>query len=71
MTCPVCQGQLEYQRSVHTVSRPEYHLVIYELPVWMCRQCDQVMYTESQMDALDKLIHTTDRHVTALLEASP
>ncbi len=71
MTCPVCTGQLERRPSVHTISRSNYHLMIYELPLWLCRQCGQAMYTESQVDALDALIHNTDRHIAALLEVSP
>lgn len=71
MTCPRCCGRLERQPSVHTISRSSYHLMIYELPVWLCRRCGQALYTESQVDALDELIHNTDRRVAALLKASP
>lgn len=71
MTCPVCNGRLQRRSSVHTVSRSTYHLMIYELPIWQCRRCGQAMYTESQVDALDELIHETERHVTALLKTSP
>ena len=71
MTCPVCCGQLQRRPSVHTISRSTYHLVIYELPLWMCQQCGQAMYTEGQVDALDDLILNTDRYISALLEASP
>lgn len=70
MTCPVCSGQLERRPSVHTISRSHYHLMIYELPLWLCRQCGQAMYTESQVDALDELIYNTDRQIAALLQAS-
>jgi len=45
--------------------------MIYELPLWLCRQCGQAMYTESQVDALDELIQQTDRQILALIEASP
>lgn len=38
MTCPVCTGELERRPSVHTISRSNYHLMIYELPLWLCRQ---------------------------------
>lgn len=71
MTCPVCAGQLERRLSVHTVSRSTYHLMIYELPIWQCRRCGQAMYTENQVDALDDLIHETDKRIAALLSASP
>lgn len=71
MTCPCCFGRLERRSSVHTISRSSYHLMIYELPVWMCQQCGQALYTESQVDALYELIYSTDRHMVALLEASP
>ncbi|MFQ5857839.1 MAG: YgiT-type zinc finger protein [Anaerolineae bacterium] len=71
MTCPVCCGQVQRQASVHTISRSSYHLMIYELPIWLCRRCGQAMYTESQVDALDDLIHAIDRRVVALLDASP
>lgn len=71
MTCPVCCGVLERRPSVHTISRSTYHLMIYELPLWLCRQCGQAMYTEGQVDALDELIHSTDRRIAALLGASP
>ena len=70
MTCPRCCGQLERRPSVHTISRSNYHLMIYELPLWLCRQCGQAMYTESQVDALDDLIHNVDLNVAAVLEAS-
>lgn len=71
MTCPVCYGPLDRRPSVHSISRSRYHLMIYELPLWLCRQCGQAMYTEGQVDALDELIQQTDRQIRALIEASP
>lgn len=71
MTCPLCYGRLECRPSVHTISRSNYHLMIYELPVWLCQQCGEALYTESQVDALDELVHNTDHYVATLLEASP
>jgi peptide subunit release factor 1 (eRF1) len=46
-------------------------MMIYELPLWLCRRCGEAMYTESQVDALDELIQSADRYVAALLKASP
>ena len=71
MTCPVCCGPLERRPSIHTISRSRYHLMIYELPLWLCRRCGEAMYTESQVDALDELIQNADRYIAALLDASP
>ncbi len=71
MTCSVCCGPLERRPSVHTISRSQYHMMIYELPLWLCRRCGEAMYTESQVDALDELIQSADRYVAALLKASP
>lgn len=71
MTCPTCSNQLQRRPSVHTISRSRYHLVLYELPMWMCHECGETLYTESQVDALTDLIYETERKVMALLEVSP
>lgn len=71
MTCPRCGGRLQLRPSVHTISRSTYHLMIYELPVWVCRQCGEALYTEDQVNTLADLMHETDRRVAALLRASP
>lgn len=70
MTCPVCSNPLHLRSTVHTISRTEYHLTIYELPLWMCQGCGQALYTEVQVDALEQLIRQTDEAVASLIDAS-
>ncbi len=68
--CPVCFGPLRLRSTVHTISRAEYHLTIYELPLWMCQSCGQALYTETQVEALQQLIRRADEAVSSLIDAA-
>ena len=39
MECLYCRGELVRERISYAATRRGYHLIIDEVPAWVCRQC--------------------------------
>jgi YgiT-type zinc finger domain-containing protein len=47
----------------YTLSRSGYHLLIDEVPAWICQQCGEVYFEEEEVDAIQDLIKTLDSKI--------
>ncbi|MFQ6059005.1 MAG: type II toxin-antitoxin system MqsA family antitoxin [Anaerolineae bacterium] len=70
MQCFHCQGELRRGKSTYTVNRDGYHLIIENMPAWVCQQCGEALFEEEQVDAIQRLIRETDANVELLLQVA-
>ena len=70
MRCWQCQGELKRGKTTYTVNRRGYHLVIDDVPAWICAQCGEPLFEEKQVDAIQSLIRKMDADVPLLLETA-
>ena len=47
----------------YTLSRNGYHLLIDEVPAWICQQCGEVYFEGEEVDAVQDLIKTLDSKI--------
>jgi YgiT-type zinc finger domain-containing protein len=66
MKCIHCQGQMEKGTAPFHVDRNGYHLVLDTVPAWVCKQCGEVYFEETEVDSLQALIRTMDAQLEAL-----
>ena len=70
MKCLHCHGELKRGKTAYTVNRRGYHMIIDDLPAWVCTQCGEPLFEERQVDAIQRLIQKMDADVSMMLQAA-
>jgi len=55
----------------YALSRNGYHLLIDEVPAWICQQCGEVYFEGEEVDAIQDLIKTLDLKIVKANLAKP
>ena len=66
MKCIHCQGQMERGTAPFHVDRNGYHLVLDRITAWVCSQCGEAYFEESEVDSIQSIIETVDSEVEKL-----
>jgi YgiT-type zinc finger domain-containing protein len=66
MECAYCQGQLVRKQISYTANRKSYHLIIDDVPAWVCEQCGEPMFDEETVDTIQAMLHEVDRRLEKL-----
>jgi len=72
MECLYCKGKLSRQLVSYTANRNGYHLIIDDVPAWVCEQCGEPMFDEETVEAIQSMLAEIDEHrnrLTALAAA--
>ena len=73
MECLYCQGQLVRKKVSYTANRQGYHLIIDDVPAWVCEQCGEPLFDETTVEAIQAMLKQMDTHrarLIALAEAA-
>ena len=60
MECLYCRGTLMRERVSYTASRKGYHLIIDDVPAWVCEQCGEPLFDEKTVDAIQEVLQGVD-----------
>jgi len=63
LECFYCKGNMVRGKTSYALSRRGYHLLIDEVPAWVCQQCGEVYFEGGEVDAIQDLIKTLDLKV--------
>ena len=66
MECLHCMGKLARKKVSYTVNRKGYHLVIDDVPAWVCEQCGEPLFDEETVDAVQGMLHAVDARLERL-----
>lgn len=72
MECLYCRGELQRKLVNYTANRNGYHLIIDDVPAWVCNQCGEPMFDEETVTAIQAMLTEMDSHrhkLTALAAA--
>lgn len=47
----------------YTLSRQGYHLLIDEVPAWICQQCGEVYFEGAEVDVIQDLVKILDSKI--------
>ena len=65
MKCIHCKGKMNKGYAPFHIDKKGYHLTLDEVPAWVCQQCGEVYFDESEVDSIQEIIKTlgdrTDR----------
>lgn len=51
---------------MYTPNRKGYHLIIDDLPAWVCAQCDEPLFDESIVDLIQEMLSEVDLRLEKL-----
>jgi len=63
MECPLCKGDLKPGQATYTANRQGYHLLLDDIPAWICQQCGEPVFAEKAVDAIQRLLTAVDEGV--------
>jgi len=63
LECFYCKGNMVRGKTDYSLSRRGYHLLIDEVPAWICQQCGEVYFEAGEVDAIQDLIKTLDSKI--------
>ena len=66
MECLHCKGKLTRKKTSYTVNRKGYHLVIDDVPAWVCEQCGEPLFDEETVDAIQEMLRAVDARMEKL-----
>lgn len=69
MKCMMCSGEMEKKNVPYSVDRKGYHLYIREVPAFVCTQCGEKLFDESEVDDIQTIIKTLEQKIDKLKAA--
>jgi YgiT-type zinc finger domain-containing protein len=66
MNCVHCKGKMERGTAPFHIDRKSYHLVLDAVAAWVCTQCGEVYFEESEVDAIQQVIQAIDQQTEKL-----
>ena len=60
MECQYCKGELARELVSYSANRKGYHLIIDDVPAWVCQQCGEPLYDEETVDAIQEMLREVD-----------
>jgi YgiT-type zinc finger domain-containing protein len=69
MKCIHCKGKMEYKTAPFQVDRKGYHLMLDAIPAWVCTQCGEAYFEETEVDAIQDVLRTLDERTDKLAVA--
>jgi YgiT-type zinc finger domain-containing protein len=66
MECLYCKGKLTCKKVSYTATRQDYHLIIDQVPAWVCEQCDEPLFDEKTVDAIQEMLREVDLRLEKL-----
>ena len=66
MKCIHCQGQMKRGTTPFHIDRKGCHLVLDNVPAWVCQQCGETYFEEKEVDAIQDLIMSIEEKTQVL-----
>ncbi len=70
MECHFCDGEMKKGKTTYTLNRAGYHLLIDDVPAWICSQCGEAYFEENAVDMIQRMIKNLDMQVSEVREAA-
>ena len=70
MKCMYCQGQMKKGTAPFHIDRHDYHLTLNVVPAWVCQQCGEVYFDESEVNSIQDIIKAIEIHKKRLTVAA-
>ena len=69
MKCMHCQGKMKKGTAPFHIDQKNYHLTLDAVSAWICQQCGEVYFEESEVDSIQEIIQTVENQTEKLTAA--
>ena len=69
MKCMHCQGEMVKTTAPFHIDRKGMHLSLDDIPAWICKQCGEPYFEETEVDTIQAIIRTVDQQADKLAKA--
>ena len=66
MKCMYCQGEMARGNAPFHIDRKDVHLSLDHVPAWVCAQCGEVYFEETEVNAVQNIISAVDEQTGKL-----
>ena len=66
MKCLYCQGRMERGTAPFRVDRKGYHFTWERFPAWVCTQCGEAYFEETDIETMQGVIRVIERKTKTL-----
>ena len=70
MRCIHCQARLKKGTAPFHVDRNGYHLLFDEVPAWVCEQCGESYFEDSEVTSIQDAIRSLDEQASKLAQSA-
>jgi YgiT-type zinc finger domain-containing protein len=56
MKCLYCGGEMKKVKVGYAINRKDYHLYLEEIPAYVCTKCREKLFSEDEVEAIQKII---------------
>ncbi len=70
MKCVYCQGKMQKGTAPYHIDRKGYHFMMDALPAWVCSQCGELYFEESEVESIQNVIRTLDSQTSKLAKSA-
>jgi len=70
MECHFCGGEMKKGKTTYTLNRLGYHLLIDDVPAWVCMQCNEAYFEENAVDTIQYMIKNLDKQINKVREVA-
>ena len=65
-----CRGTMKKKTAPYHIDRNGYHLVMDAVPAWICAQCGEVYFEESEVESIQNVIKAVDDKTSKLKKSA-
>ena len=66
MKCVHCQGEMKRQTAPLHIGRRLCHVMLDEVPAWVCEQCGEQYFEKNEVDVIQELLRIVEQKSDAL-----
>ena len=66
MKCMYCGGDLRKGTAPYHLDRQHVHVILDEVPAWVCSQCGEAYFEESEVTEIQTIIQVVDTQARKL-----
>lgn len=66
MKCMYCQGEMARGNAPFHIDRKDVHLSLDSVPAWLCTQCGEIYFEETEVNTVQDIIRAVDEQTGKL-----
>lgn len=70
MKCMYCRGKMVRGSAPFHIDRKDVHIRFDNVPAWVCTQCGEVYFEETEVNAVQEIIRAVDEQTDKLVRTA-